>query len=151
LCVKHFFRQILGEKQFSAKVLALLELNSRAQRGIRFTDNRFKFYTNSPEWKFWGWGAVARVTRLGEFSPIGRLLTLAFFQNNIIISHLRLLFHKTVVNLHSNFDKTRFWGDFFKKSIRSPWPSLSCHQSKRHKSAFLFHWGAQKRSTAQKV
>jgi hypothetical protein len=50
----------------------------------------------------------ARVTRLGEFSPIGRLLNWAFFNMyNIFVSHFGLLFSQKNSCEPSSFDKIR--------------------------------------------
>jgi hypothetical protein len=64
-----------------------------------------------------------RVTRLGEFSPIGRLFTLALFEITFLCHIFATFFDtKTVVNLVIliNYGLGYILGDFFKKASGRP-------------------------------
>jgi hypothetical protein len=74
-----------------------------------------------------------RVTRLGEFSPNGRLLSLgSYFENGRSSSNFVLSFSRRKVFIH--FDKKcsgQHFGRFFHKLIWSPWQSSCVHTSDR--------------------
>jgi hypothetical protein len=74
-----------------------------------------------------------RVTRLIEFSPIGRLFTFAFFSKSYFCRYQMfwLIFpQKTVVNIVilTKYGLGYILGDFFTKSIRPPCQACRNHR-----------------------
>jgi hypothetical protein len=66
---------------------------------------------------------VRRVTRLGEFSPVGLLFTMVFFKIIFLYNIFGYFFHKKpVINLVilTKYGSGYILGDFFKKASGHP-------------------------------